>query len=68
MTWRELINKLKSYPDSVLDMEAYVWLHCDVEYHDGQVPVIDVSPYDSDLPVSGDNELSISLMDPEDEE
>lgn len=68
MTWRELIDRIKGYPSEVLDMEAYVWLYSDVEYHDGQVPIIDVSPYDSDLPVSSDNELSISLMDPEDED
>ena len=63
MTWRELIRQLETYSDNILDMDARVWLHCDVDYPDGEVNIIGVSAFDGELPAGIDNMLSLDLSE-----
>lgn len=61
MTWRELIESLKSYPDEVLDLDAKVWIDgCDVRL-EGEYEVSGVTleyPYE---PASADNAPSMDI-------
>ena len=63
MTWRDLLNRLCDLDKEVLDMPAWVWVHDDAAMSEGDVPIIGLSTYNADLPISADNHLSISIDD-----
>ena len=59
-TWRDLINDLKKFDDSVLDLPASVWIH-DGQYMEGDHLIYPPSPsYGDDEPISKNNLLSVS--------
>lgn len=61
MTWKELIEKLNSFDDEFLELDALVWIQgCDVRL-EGEYKVSGVTseyPYE---PASADNKLSLDI-------
>lgn len=68
MTWRDLLEELQKQPSYVLDMKALVWVAPKedgskswVVNGDNFIRIADVDPFDRTVPVSENNELSITL-------
>lgn len=71
MTWRDLIKKLESYGDTVLDLPAYIYIDKDsaVNY-DGLTNInsvttyyLDYPSYKETIPVNEENCLMLTLAD-----
>ena len=67
MTWRELRDRLNEFPDRILDMTAWVYVHSEATYAtDGEFGILNVTPTYSEDDfkwVDEDNHMSISIDD-----
>lgn len=62
MTWREIFEKLNSFGDEALDLDATVWIDgCDLRL-EGEYKVSGITPEYPYEPVSADNKPSLDIV------
>lgn len=67
LSWRDIRNQLNAIEDeTVLDMDAGVWLYNDCEYDFGFNRIIDLRPYDASEDAGKENELSFDIRNSND--